>query len=253
MNKYSATKTAFFTDLQSKKTKKAFVFVHGFNVSFEEAAKRTAQMSYDLSFEGTPIFYSWPSQGETSKYVHDGQNIEYSEPHIKQFIKDLLVKLPNHEIYLVAHSMGNRGLTKALVSLFKENQGYAKRIKEIILAAPDIDAEIFKRDIAPNLVEYGNSVTLYASSTDLALIASKKVNGYQRAGDAGNDIVIVDGIETIDATDMDTGFLGHSYFGSTRSVLGDIDLLIDHSLKADKRVGLKKEVSTKGQYWKFKK
>ena len=41
----------------------AFVFVHGYNNSFKAAAFRTAQIAYDLEFEGAAICYSWPSQG----------------------------------------------------------------------------------------------------------------------------------------------------------------------------------------------
>jgi hypothetical protein len=45
---------------------------------------------------------------------------------------------------------------------------------------------------------------LYASSEDLALVASKSVHGAQRAGDSGPGLVLVPGIETIDATGIDT-------------------------------------------------
>lgn len=56
----------FYADLKAcvgqSQQKDAFVFVHGFNVTFEDAARRTAQIAYDVKFEGVPIFYSWPSQ-----------------------------------------------------------------------------------------------------------------------------------------------------------------------------------------------
>jgi esterase/lipase superfamily enzyme len=54
----------------------AFIFVHGYNVTFEDAARRTGQISYDLGFEGAPVFYSWPSQGNTAAYTVDEQNVE---------------------------------------------------------------------------------------------------------------------------------------------------------------------------------
>jgi len=34
---------------------KALVFVHGFNTNFDEAARRTAQLAYDLKYKGAPI------------------------------------------------------------------------------------------------------------------------------------------------------------------------------------------------------
>jgi esterase/lipase superfamily enzyme len=53
--------------ISSSRKKEALVFVHGFNVSFRDAARRTAQITYDLGFDGAPILYSWPSRGELSE------------------------------------------------------------------------------------------------------------------------------------------------------------------------------------------
>ena len=49
--------------------KNAFIFVHGYNVTFADAARRTAQMAYDLGFDGAPVFYSWPSQASYAAYA----------------------------------------------------------------------------------------------------------------------------------------------------------------------------------------
>jgi esterase/lipase superfamily enzyme len=130
---------------------------------------------------------------------------------------------------------------------------YSQRLKEVILAAPDIDAEVFKRDIAPALLASGSPITLYASSTDLALEASKRVHGYPRAGDSGLGLVVMAGIETIDATNVDTSFLGHGYFRESRAVISDIFYLIQHGLRAGNRSGLRREDTTVGPYWIFRK
>jgi len=39
-------------------------------------------------------------------------------------------------------------------------------------------------------------------------------------------LVVVPGVETIDASHVDTSLLGHSYFAETRSVLSDMFYLI---------------------------
>jgi esterase/lipase superfamily enzyme len=121
----------------------------------------------------------------------------------------------------------------------------------VILAAPDIDADVFKRDIAPALTAAGRPITLYASSEDLALVASKAVHGSPRAGDSGQGLVIVAGIETIDATNIDTSLLGHSYFAETRSVLSDMFYLIRNGQRADQRFGLRSMDTQAGRYWVF--
>jgi esterase/lipase superfamily enzyme len=115
--------------------------------------------------------------------------------------------------------MGNRGVTRALINLAKKDPDGVKRIKEVILAAPDIGATYFTEQIAPDLVALGAPITLYASSNDNALLASKKAHGGLRAGEAGQDMVILKGIETIDASNTDTDLIGHSYYGDRRSVL----------------------------------
>lgn len=232
--------------------KNAFVFVHGYNVTFEDAARRTAQITFDLGFRGAPVFYSWPSQGETGKYTVDEQNIEWTESNLKRFLAEFFERSRAENIYLVAHSMGNRGLTRALRALVLEKPEIRSRLREIILTAPDIDAGVFKRDIAPALTAFERPVTLYASSEDVALKASKKVHGHPRAGDAGDQIVIVPGIETVDATGTDTSFLRHSYFAEVESVLTDIFDLIRHRLRADQRARLKPIDTPQGRYWAFR-
>jgi esterase/lipase superfamily enzyme len=230
----------------------AFLFVHGYNVAFSDAARRTAQMSYDLAFDGAAVFYSWPSQASLPGYTIDESNIEWSTPHIKDFLVDFAQKSDAENLYLIAHSMGNRGLTRALQSLMLERPDLRGRFREIILAAPDVDAEVFRRDLAPALRQAGQRVTLYASSNDLALQASKKVHGYARAGDSGDGLLVMPGVETIDATGVDQSALAHSYFVESKPVIRDILDLLRHSLPAGRREGLVGDQHPRGAYWRFR-
>ena len=248
----------FFNDLAARiKTssgKKAFLFIHGYNVTFEDAARRTAQISYDLGFDGAPIFYSWPSQGVSMPlaYTRDEANNEWSQANLKRFIEDFFAQSDAQDVYLIAHSMGNRGLTRALADILSAKPSIKERLKEVILAAPDIDAEVFRRDIAPLLTASSSPITLYASSNDLALVMSKSVHGSPRAGDSGKGLIITPGIETIDATYTDTSFIGHSYYAERRSILADIFYVITEGRRADGRFGLKKVRTKNGYYWEFK-
>ena len=241
--------------LKSQK-RNSLVFVHGFNVSFATAARRTAQISYDLGFDGAPAFFSWPSQEKLSKtgYMADGQSVEWAEPHLTQFLDDFLQRSGADHIYLIAHSMGNRGLVRALKALFAQKPASKGRISEVILTAPDIDAQVFRRDLVPSLVDAGLPVTLYASSKDRALaIARNYGGGYPRAGESGTDLVVVQGIETIDATDVDTDLIGHFYYAEERSVLSDVYSLVVNGERADHRFGLRGVDGPNGRYWAFKK
>jgi len=246
---------AVATQIKRSTTKSAFVFVHGYNVTFEDAARRTAQISYDLGFDGVPVFYSWPSQGDVAKYTFDESNIAWSTANLERFLGEFAENSDADKIYLIGHSMGTRAMTQAYVSLLQSRPGLKKKFVEVILAAPDIDADVFKRDIAPAMLAGEGKITLYASSQDIALKASKTVHGYPRAGDAAAGIVVVNGVESIDATSMSTDFLNHSYFAGNRSIISDIFYIVHNGFRAQNRAGLEAVLTPRAAavYWRFKK
>ena len=248
---------AFFEQLrdrvQTADRSEVFVFVHGYNVTFEGAAQRTAQIAYDVNFAGAPIFFSWPSQGGLLKYTVDENNVEWAVPHLRQFLLDIVQRSGAQSVNLIAHSMGNRALTAALRELQLQLRNETELFNQIILAAPDVDAEIFRRDLAPALVRTARHVTLYASSNDQALAASKTVHGYARAGESGADLVVLPGIETVDVSALDTSLLGHSYYGSSNPILLDIGQLIDRALPAAERRWLLPRPYGNLTYWVFAK
>ncbi len=250
------SKDSFFTELRSQidkvSDKEAFVFIHGYNVTFEDAARRTAQMSYDLGFGGAPIFYSWPSQGEIADYTVDENNIDWTAPHLKEFLSMVAAESGAQKVHLIAHSMGNRAMTDALQVIVNERRlGGSPMFNQVVLAAPDIDAEIFKRDIAPRIQKVAERVTLYASSNDKALLVSKRIHGAPRAGDVESGIITLPGIDTIDASLVDTSLVGHSYYGDNRSIISDMCLLLNLKLPPDRRNLLPKDVEG-GRYWAVK-
>jgi esterase/lipase superfamily enzyme len=245
---------AFFDDLADEMTQKGrhvLVFVHGYNVSFEDAARRTAQMASDLKLPGPAVFYSWPSQAHWYKYRVDEKNVELSVEQLKWFLLTVAEHSQADTINLVAHSMGNRVLTAALSEIDAATRGQGTLFNQVVLAAPDIDATVFKEQIAPAIVPKAHRITLYASSKDLALYASRQFNsGDARAGDAGEDVVVVPGIETIDASAGDCSLLGHCYYGDSVSILRDIErLLMDQPATA--RPYLHPVPYSGATYWMF--
>jgi len=228
------------------------VFIHGYNVSFESALLRTAQLAVDLPFEGVPICYSWPSQAKLTGYPIDANNADWTVPHLKDFLLDLVTQTGAESINVIAHSMGNRAMTAAIRQISQQQNGDAKPLFDrIVLAAPDIDADYFRRDAAPALVKVADHVTLYASSDDQALIASKKVNGYPRAGDSGADIVIAPGIETVDVSGTDLSLLGHSYYGDNETILRDLYDVVRARLPATQRESLIQKSAGSMIYWQL--
>lgn len=232
----------------------ALIFVHGFNNTFLDAARRTAQIAFDVGFQGLPVLFSWASRGSPTPlgYSSDSQTIQWSRTNLERFLEDFIASTDAQRIYLVGHSMGTQALTNAYVSLMQRRPELRERVKEIILAAPDIDAQIFRRDLAPALVRIGAPVTIYASSQDRTMALSKQAAAYPRVGDATEGLVLVPGIETIDATGFDTGFLGHSTFAEARELLTDWSYIVSHGMRANERAGLRQVLGRETPYWVFR-
>ena len=207
-----------------------FVFVHGFNATFKDAARRTAQIAYDLAFPGPPVMFSWPSNGRTSlsSYRDDARSAEWCQEHMMDFVTAVAKHSGAKRVHLIAHSMGNRVVAGALRRL-AYNKQKAPRFNEVILTAPDIDAQTFKLSIAPRITSMADRFTVYASSDDLALRTAARINswGDPRLGQAGSDLMTFPqfpSIDVIDASDVDTSLFSanHSYFAESQTVLYDL-------------------------------
>ncbi len=214
------------TTLAGAAKKEVLVFVHGFRVAFQDALSGAAQLAYDLHFEGLAALYSWPSEGALARYTVDEGNVLWSFPHFAQFLSLLREQTGADAVHLVAHSMGNRLLLDALDAL-PEPRAAAAALREVVCAAPDVDAATFKRQLI-GLRHKAHRFTLYASSQDKALMLSKTAHRYPRAGQSGLDLVVAQSVDTVDATAVDTSLLGHSYHAENRSVLSDLFHLIRH-------------------------
>ena len=162
--------------LAQNKADSAFVFVHGFNVPFDEAAQRTAQMAYDMNFDGLPILYSWPSRGSVLSYIADTAVVNLSGRRLSLFLEDLVARSGAKRIHLVAHSMGNRAMTDALELFALRNSGKPPAFDQVLFTAPDIDAGLFS-EMMRTIRPVARRVTLYASDKDWALAVSRRVHG----------------------------------------------------------------------------
>lgn len=233
------------------KSDSTLLFVHGYNVSFADAAKRTAQMAYDLKFFGVPLFFSWPANGKVLSYAADEASIEWSEPAFYNFLVDHLSNPKIKQTFLIAHSMGNRAVLSSLARLKLEHPNLRYKLKEVVLAAPDVDAEQFVDIIIPKIADSKAPVTLYASNRDMALLTSKRLHFYERAGDVPVVIKVYGGVEFIDASAVKTDFLNHSYVSESKSVINDILDLFGGNRPAN-RSGLRVRETQVGQYWEIK-
>jgi esterase/lipase superfamily enzyme len=238
--------------VQASPRKELFVFIHGFDTQFEAAARRTAQIHYDLKFQGAPIFFSWPANNKSIlTYPADENTIGWSAPHLKAFLLQIVQRSEAQSINLIAHSMGNRALSTALREIELEFRGQSQLFNHVVLAAPDIDADEFRTNIAPAMQRTANHVTLYASSRDDALRVSQLLHRGPRAGDSGRGLVVLPGMDTIDVTAIDTSPWGHIYLGASDPVLQDLKYLFLYGFSPQERRWLSPAQREGLTYWIF--
>jgi esterase/lipase superfamily enzyme len=114
-------------------------------------------------------FFSWPSLGSADGYAADAANIESSEPALTEFLVRLATDSGARRVHLVAHRMGNRGVMRAIQRISaKASLAATIRFGQLILAAPDLDVEVF-RDLAPHCPPISQRTTLYVSRGDRPL------------------------------------------------------------------------------------
>lgn len=232
----SAARTEIRTKLQGLNRKSVLLFVHGFNVTFDGAALRTAQLAHDLDFPGLAVFYSWPALGAPEGYARDEEMAQLSIGSMRTVLSELQA-MGATDVTLVAHSMGNRVVTEALREQVLARASMPS-LKALLLAAPDINGDVFRERLAPAIASLpGITRTIYASNSDAALRASQVIHNAKRVGETSGGVLVFAGFDTVDASraaPVLRGY-GHSYVVDSAPVIGDMQDLIAQRLPPGRR------------------
>jgi esterase/lipase superfamily enzyme len=152
----------------------AGIFVHGFNNNFQESLYRLAQLAADSDLKGVPILFAWPSNARLGGYLADKDAVTYS----RDQLADLLVSVTrDHSIgrvTLLGHSMGGWLTAEALRELRMTRQDATLRRLTVVLAAPDIDVDVFKSQMEV-IGPLSPPMTILVSRQDLALRVSSRI------------------------------------------------------------------------------
>lgn len=227
------------------------LFVHGYNTSFHQAIKRAGQLALDLSVSGTMAVFSWPSASRKdplTAYNADFANADWAKQDLADVLRALISTQSERSLDVLAHSMGNHPVVQALQNLALSEAFDYPFLKNLVLAAPDVDTGSLVRTLerVPQLAQRG---TLYLNSGDRALAASALLAGHERAGQGDIDLAGVPWFDVIDASVFSGDLLSHSYYGSEPAVLGDLFSIFRHDHGPTERFGLRRVGA--GQRWEF--
>ena len=153
----------------------AGIFVHGYNYSYQEALFRLAQMTADSGIVRSPILFDWPSEATITGYVADRDSAAFARDDLVSVLTAL--GQANVETTILAHSMGAWLAVESIrqLSLMGKRDVLGK-VNQLILAAPDIDVDLLRKQLAATK-PLSHPIVILASKDDLALSLSKRLAG----------------------------------------------------------------------------
>jgi esterase/lipase superfamily enzyme len=217
------------------------VFVHGFNVNYDEARFRLAQIVTDGSFTGVPVLFTWPSRNQILAYGSDKESATASRDPLEKLLEDLAATPGVGRVHILAHSMGTWLAMEALRQAGIAGKGDLDgHIGEVMLAAPDIDLDVFRGQMAR--VGKTAHVSVFAAADDRALSVSRTLAGDRmRLGalDLSNkqhlDELLGLNVRVYDLTKSSgSDFFRHGTFAEAPSVVKSIGAQLAEPRKEDK-------------------
>ncbi|SDJ41952.1 Esterase/lipase superfamily enzyme [Lutimaribacter saemankumensis] len=195
------------------------VFVHGYNTTLTEAALRMGQFVEDSGYEGVPVLFSWASSGRLLDYVYDMNSVLIARDNLLRGAY-LISKTNAKAVDLLSHSMGNL-LTVEAMRQAKLDGTFNRtgRLRHIIMAAPDIDADLFRQQLAP-FADNERQFYILISRDDNALSFSRFLaRGVPRVGNDDVEDLTGLGVTILDLSEIDVNGSNHSKFSDSPEVV----------------------------------
>lgn len=237
--------------------KEAYLFIHGYNTTFDFALLTIAQLWHFIGREGVPVLYSWPAGrggGIIRGYTADRESGEFTIFHLKQFLR-ALARCPDLErIHVIAHSRGTDVTLTALRELSIESEaagrgsGTLPKLGNLILAAPDLDFEVTTQRIgAERLFDVADRFTIYLSPEDKAIwLSTWLFDSVRRLGrllpsdlsPAQKELAPkLTRLQLIESLVRNAGLSGHVYFYKNPAVSSDLMLILRYDRDAGEENG----------------
>ncbi len=159
--------------------RKILLFVHGYNTHFAEGVLRLTQIVHDVGSPAVPVLFSWASRGRILDYVYDNNSATVARDALERTIRIAFASRAE-QVNIVAHSMGNWATLEALRQIrISGDLPPASKLGAVILAAPDIDLDVFKSQMRRFGVPK-KPFFIVLSRDDRALQASSLIAGGQK-------------------------------------------------------------------------
>jgi esterase/lipase superfamily enzyme len=197
------------------------VYVHGYNLSLEEACRQAALLQKRVGLEQRLLLFSWPAEAKLAGYLGDMGDVEWSTLALRDLLLALVDRFGSPNVDVIGHSLGARAVADAVTSLGQvRGKGSLGRV---ILIAADLDADVFIRDYA-SFSTSPLAIAVYVSPQDRALKAARNVRDQPRLGEGRVDLSSVPGLDVVEVAQWSWMFWGtrHLYHLDNDAVVADL-------------------------------
>jgi esterase/lipase superfamily enzyme len=229
-------------------TRNVFLFVHGFNTMFAEAVYRGVQLAHDSKAPGVPVLFTWASRGNATAYVYDLNSSTAARDGLEHTLR-LLLRSNAEKVNVLAHSMGNWVTVEAFRQIkISGDLPPASRLGAVVLAAPDIDIDVFKAQLR-RFGKPQKPFYVVLSRDDRALFLSRTIaGGVTRVGDTADTAELAAlGATVIDLSDVKADDpTNHDKFVQLASVAPELRPMLARGINPGHRVADASERAVSG-------
>lgn len=225
VGKVASERQAFDWFRKNRNAKRqALIFVHGYNSTYADAVFRFAQIVHDAGTDAAPILFAWPSRAKVFDYLYDKESANYSRRALEDLILQAAKSPDVGDVTILSHSMGTWLAAEALRGVAMREKSIPAKVRNVVLASPDIDIDVFRRQF----IEMGSKrrhFTILTSTRDKALeVSSWLSGGVDRVG--GSDLrPYAPLLDQLDVSVIDTSSiaskdpLGHTAFADSPEII----------------------------------
>jgi esterase/lipase superfamily enzyme len=244
--------------LAEKAAGQVLVYVHGFNNTVDDAIALAGDVAAKMKFPGSVAVFAWPSVGRflPTDYLDDVRSGSKSVDAMLDLLKSLQAADSVSKVHVLAHSLGNDLLIKALLKLAATSKEGERKLGEVVFCAPDVDrAEFVSSFVRIRGVVRG--ATLWGSNSDAALQLAAIMGRPNRAGlFTGTTPLVVPGLDTVDVSEEANLFRNHNPYRQVSSLFADLEFLLKEQRtppwdRSEREDSYKKIVTPAGPYWQF--
>lgn len=167
---------AFWRVAGKQRPRRVLVFVHGYNNRFDDAVFRFAQIVHDSQAQVAPVLFTWPSRARLLAYNYDRESTNYSRDALEEVLTHLSQSQGIDEVTILAHSMGTWLALETLRQMSIRKGTLPKKITTVMLAAPDVDVDVFGEQLR-NIKHPRPQFVLFTAQDDRALAFSRRIAG----------------------------------------------------------------------------